>query len=173
MSGQSFTQNELKEVLSYDPATGIFRWKVAKHGGSGNKPIPAGTIAGGVDKYGYRKIFLFGRTYRAHRLAWFYVYGVWPHGEVDHKKGDRDDNRIAKLREANKQNNQANSKLRASNQTGFKGVGSPLRGRSKYPARITVNYKTIWLGSFDTPDAAHAAYVAAAAIYFGEFARAS
>lgn len=163
----SLTLKKLKSVLSYDPLTGVFRWKIKP------RQRACSEIAGGVNPDGYRMICVSQRIYRAHRLAWFYMTGRWPKGEVDHINGTKDDNRIANLRIADKQENQANSKRRSTNTTGFKGI-CVLQGRDKkYCARITVNYKVIWLGNFYTAEEAHAAYFAAAKKYFGEFARAA
>ncbi len=46
--------------------------------------------------------------YKAHRLAWFYVHGVWPKEQIDHINGDKADNCIANLRLADFSKNQAN-----------------------------------------------------------------
>jgi hypothetical protein len=156
----------LRETLAYDPVTGIFtrrvsnlaRWKV-------------GSEAGSLHSLGYRIIAVDGVMYRAHRLAWLYVHGQWPDGLLDHANGDRADNRIANLRPATVSQNKANSKLRSDNKSGFKGVyASELGG---WRAEIRCDGKLHYLGRFGTPELAHAAYVAAARRFFGEFARAA
>ena len=158
----------LKSILSYDPETGMFKWLIRPR----QKACPS-DFAGFITDQKYRMIGIRGKRYCAHRLAWLYMTGKWPEGEIDHINGIYADNRWCNLRQANKQTNQANSKKRSTNNTGFKGAGSPLAGRTRFPARITVNYKTIWLGSFSTAEEAHEAYVKAAKEHFGEFARAS
>lgn len=157
--------SHLKKILDYNPETGIFTWLIRPRRRACS-PV-AGTIS-----LGYRRICIKQHHYSAHQLAWLYVTGQWAGGEIDHINGVKDDNRWVNLRKADRQTNQANSKIRVSNKTGFKGAGSPLAGRRKFPARITVNYKTLWLGSFDTAQEAHDAYLAAAREHFGEFARA-
>ena len=87
------TQSRLKELLYYDPYSGIFTWKIS----SGN--MPAGSAAGCLSPEGYIRITIAGKKYKAHRLAWFYVYGYFPENQVVHLNGARDDNRISNLRE--------------------------------------------------------------------------
>lgn len=85
--------------------------------------------------------------------------------EIDHINGDRTDNRKANLRLATKAQNAHNRKQHK----GLKGV---QQQRAKYVARIKLD-KNTYLGSFDTADEAHAAYVAAANEHFGAYARAA
>src|ERR1700677_3986520 len=157
----------LRAILRYNKRTGIFRWKIRP------RQRACSVIAGTVNPCGYRQICIAQRIYKAHRVAWFYVNGRWPKGEIDHINGDRDDNRMANLRLANKKENQANSKIRVTNSVGLKGVSRPQPGRTKFTSKITVDYKRIWLGSFEDAGDAHAAYCVAALKYFGDFARAA
>lgn len=87
----------------------------------------------------------------------------------DHENGATLDNRRRNLRIANRMQNGANSKLRSNNKSGYKGVSWDKRG-NLWVARIQVNRRTIHLGSFESKEAAAAAYRAAALLYFGEFA---
>ncbi len=153
----------LKEVLSFDEATGLFRWRV-----TGGRRI-AGRIAGSIKKNGYRLIRIDCEYCYAHRLAWFYVYGKWPSKALDHVNRDKTDNRIENLREATASQNGANSPRRRGSSK-FKGVHWRT-DISKWSAHIMQNRKNICLGSHDTEEAAHAAYVSAALELFGEFAR--
>jgi Demerecviridae HNH endonuclease len=89
----SLTQERLKELLHYDPGTGRFRWRVQQ----GNRG-PKGE-AGTTNPSGYCKIRVDGVTHSAHRLAWLYVYGKQPTSDIDHKKGNPTDNRIANLQD--------------------------------------------------------------------------
>lgn len=86
-------QTRLQELLEYAPETGVFRWRVNR------TSVRAGTMAGRLDSKGYRQISVDGQRYGAHRLAWLYMNGEWPKHEIDHVNGDRDDNRIANLRD--------------------------------------------------------------------------
>ena len=157
------TDQKLRELLAYDLMTGIFTWRVAN-----KNSVNIGDVAGSYSGDGYRKIKIRKRSYQAHRLAWFYVYGEWPLAEIDHINGVRDDNRIANLREATHTENSWNSKKRC-NRCYAKGV-DVVNGR--FRARITAQRKTIHLGCYDTEEEARAAYVAAAEKEFGAFARA-
>jgi hypothetical protein len=112
--------SELKELLEYNQETGKFVWKV-KRNSCGGKARP-GAEAGTPDCKGYWYIGVNGRTYFAHRLAWFYVYGEWPDGEIDHINRDGMDNRIANLRIATSSVNKYNRGISEKNTTGHKGV---------------------------------------------------
>lgn len=161
------TAERLREILHYDPETGLFTWcahTTPRHRTTG------GQIAGRRQSRGYIQITIDGRCYVAHRLAWFYITGSWPAAEIDHINGIRDDNRFVNLREATRAQNMANSRRLHSNTSGFKGVSFDKRD-GRWRAYIRGNQRRHHLGSFDTPEEAHAAYCAAAAELFGEFAR--
>lgn len=158
------TIDRAREMLSYDPETGEFRWVMA----SGR--ARAGDIAGSKTRLGYRLIMIDKRRYMAHRLAWLWVHGVWPKGDIDHINGDSCDNRIANLREATRSQNQCNHSRRATNKSGFKGVSWHKGGR-KWKAQIGHKGRWHFLGLYEDPKEAHLAYVAAAHRLHGEFAR--
>lgn len=157
----------LKDLLSYDPLTGIFTRLRSKKGG-----VNVGDVAGSDDGKGYVRIAIDRRGYAAHRLAWFYVYGEWPIGYLDHANGDPSDNRIANLRPATNSQNIANAKTPATNTSGLKGV-TWNRKSGKWQSGIKVKGKSIHLGLFDDKAEAHRAYCAAATRHQGEFARAA
>lgn len=150
------TIGTLKRLLSYDPETGIFSRLTRQQGVS-----RVGTIAGTPKGNGYRMLSVAGHRCLAHRLAWFYMYGVWPEQHIDHINGCRDDNRIVNLRDVSIQVNMQNTRVpRKNNGCGFLGVSFD-KVRGKYQAGITVGWKRFALGRFDTPESAHAAYLAA------------
>ena len=161
------TQEFIRERFDYDPETGSFTWRVSSGG------MHPGDEAGFVNGLGYRRICVkgFGQI-GAHRLAWLYVHGVLPK-IVDHKDLNRSNNRIDNLRLATRAQNIANQAAHKDNTSGFKGV-SYLPNRKK-PWRATIMCRGKWkfLGYYDTPEAAHAAYLSAAQSAFGEFARAA
>lgn len=157
------TAERLRYLFRYNPETGQF-WRRHPHAGY-NINREAGHVRKGMQ---YREIRVDQKLYLAHRLAWLYMTGEWPTDEIDHIDMDHGNNRWANLRAANRQQNQANTRARSP--LGLKGV-SKKRGR--YRARISVGKQEIWLGMFDTPEEAHAAYRAAAEKIHGEFARAA
>src|SRR5690606_17410776 len=110
------TVERLRQVLDYDKDSGVFRWKVA----TAHRTI-VGEEAGTINQNGYRIIRVDACRYRAHRLAWFHVHGEWPSDFVDHQNGNKLDNRISNLREADKRQNAQNSRRPRSNTSGFKG----------------------------------------------------
>lgn len=159
------TAKRLRELLDYEPATGEFIWRF-KHGRRGHHGAKAGVIDPSV---GYRRITIDGEDYRCHRLAVLYMTGKWPETGVDHRNRDKSDDRWENLRLANQSQNCANSRARGPY---LKGV-SWDRQNGRFVAQIGVNRRNVFLGRFDDPEAAHAAYVAAAAEHFGPFARSS
>lgn len=143
------TYEELIEHVAYNPTTGVFTWvKVTNH------KTRLGEIAGHLTKTGYRYIGIKKRPYSASRLAWLYVYGVWPK-VIDHINRKRDDDRIINLREVTYAQNSYNRPPRP-NQTGFTGVY--CRGK-KYVAAAKIAYKLYHLGSFNTAEEASEAYI--------------
>lgn len=162
---KELTQEKIRELLHYDPSTGAFNWRSTRPG-----LAKKGTQAGNVMSHGYRRISVGGRRYLAHRLAWFYVNGVWPACQLDHINGDVSDNRIENLREATHAQNMLNRKRRSDSSSGFKGVfWKPAVG--KYQVFISVDGKRRSLGYFKTAEEGHAAYCRAAEKLHGEFAR--
>lgn len=161
--------NRLREVLNYNPDTGIFTWavKVAQR-------CPAGTVAGTISAAkGYVTISVDRKIYLAHRLAWCYQTGEDPaEFQIDHINGTRNDNRYCNLRIATKTENMRNSKKPSTNKTGFKGVHFDS-AIGKFRACIRAGGKTKNLGSYNTAEEAHAAYCGAAKIYYGQFFRPS
>jgi len=147
------TQVTLKEMLHYDPTTGIWTWlkDTTKTG-----PRRIGTAAGATDKRGYRLIGLFGKRYRAARLAFLYMTGEWPKHTVDHKNHITDDDRWDNLRNATYNENNVNVR-RKRKYALPRGV---VKHGRKFRAQTKVNRKHVCIGSFDTPEEAHEAYLA-------------
>ena len=137
----SICQKVLKDILHYNPLTGIFTWK-AKIAGK----VSIGQRAGSLNKEsGYRFIRIFNKRYREHRLAFLYMQGFMPE-QVDHLNHKRDDNSWKNLQESNSTDNGKNHPRTKRNATGV--VGVSLREDGKYIARIYVNKKHVFLGVF-------------------------
>ena len=149
------TQARLKEILDYNPETGVFVWKQKL-----NRRMVVGSKAGTVNSNGYVQIAIDGKKHLAHRLAWLYTYGCWPNKEIDHINRIKTDNRIANLRDVSRAENEWNSGKQVNNTSGYPGVYWDKR-RKKWHTRIKVYGKNVHLGLFDTLEAANAAYMAA------------
>lgn len=172
----------LRELVEYDPETGIFTWKKrdakwfsdsiyrkkeawcnawnSKWSGS-----PAFTA---IMALGYCKGSLLNKQYFAHRLAWMYVHGCWPDGQIDHINGVKSDNRIKNLRDVNNSENSCNKLIQSNNRTGYKGVSFNKKS-GKWISRIEINGKIFCLGYFSCPEDAHEAYRKAADRLHGEY----
>lgn len=138
------TQQRLKELLQYDPETGLFT-RLQDKG-----PSKKGTVAGTKrTKDGYISISIDYKKYQAHRLVFLYMTGTFPLKQVDHINRDREDNRFNNLRHVSPQENQHNNSLSKKNTSGVTGV-SWNKGIKKWHAYIKVNYKRINLGFFNT-----------------------
>jgi hypothetical protein len=158
------TAERLRELLHYDPETGLLTWRVSR--GSSR----AGDVAEGLDGRGYRRVRVDRSLYYAHRIAWLWMTGEWPADHIDHINGIPGDDRWANLRLATNAQNTANGGRRVTNKSGFKGVWWH-KPTSKWRAAIMASGRSKHLGLFDCPAAAHAAYAEAAKKYFGKFAR--
>ena len=161
MADSSLTQSRLRYLLRYDPDTGLF-WRLR-----GVQGFAKGVQAGSLHKAsGYIYIGVDRKSYRAHRLAWFYMTGEWP-SEIDHINRERADNRWRNLRVATRSQNNVNSRVRSDNSSGVTGVIK--RGR-RWSAYITEDGRQNYLGTFATKPEAIAARNNAALAMYGEFA---
>jgi hypothetical protein len=128
----NLTQERLKEVLHYDPDTGVFTWRVRL---SNVTPVGsvAGTFIGSVADRArgrmYRSIKIDRVAYRAHRLAFLYMTGEFPADEVDHTGHDRCDNRWRALTKATRRSNGQNQSLRETSKTGHIGISLKKNGQ--------------------------------------------
>ena len=158
------TQRRLKDVIHYDPETGVFTWLVDI-----NPRALKGAEAGYVLK-GYRVITLDGKKMQAHRLAFLYMTGAFPTDIADHINRNQLDNRWSNIRESDKSRNAINTKLYANNTSGFRGVN--WHGLHKrWVAKLAVNGKRKFLGEHKTKEAAAMAYDVAALAAFGSVAQ--
>jgi hypothetical protein len=152
MSKPIVTQERLKELLSYDPETGVFTWKK-----STSNRVKVGSEAGCfITVDGYKRIQIDGKTYLSHQLVFLYVSGEFPTKEIDHINRVRNDNRLSNLRFCNRSENSQNTKIRSNNTSGVKGV-SWSRSHQKWHAYIKVNDIRTNCGYFESLDEASAA----------------
>ena len=163
----TLSQERLKLFVTYDPEKGSFVRNRLK------------TVAGGessADKDGYRRFYFEGKTYKAHRMAWLYVYGELPDCEIDHINGVRHDNRICNLRPATSKNNKHNCGIMKTNSTGFRGVYFRKSRYTKKPfqavlERIVDGKRKAFLSGHSTAIEASEAYEKAAKELHGKFYR--
>jgi hypothetical protein len=155
----------LREYFDYNPDTGIMTWI---------KNPPRGQKVAGNSFGNYSNGYLIGmfkrKMYRVHRLAWMWMTGEWPPGDIDHINGIRDDNRWVNFRIADDVQNQQNAKMPKSNTSGVKGVHWHKRD-CKWVVNLKIKGKNYCFGAFK--DFEFAALVAEEARekYHGTFAR--
>lgn len=156
------TAARVRELLSYDPETGEFRWKVDR------KQMKAGSIAGYACEFRngkkYWHIGVDGNLYGAHRLAWLVTHGEFPPEDIDHIDGNGLNNRLENLRAVSHDENGRNQRKYSNNTSGVSGVGWYKRDQ-KWQAKIRVNRKLVHLGYFSSKEEAVAARKAAEAKY--------
>jgi len=158
----ALTAERLRQLVHYDPDSGCFFWRVQD-----GRPVREGGVAGAPDRdTGYWRIRIDYSIYYAHRLAWLYVYGRWPRGDVDHANGLRNDNRIENLREATRTQNNANRRGNR-NRLGARGV---YQHRKRFVARVVYRGVCVHRSRHGTLADAAAEYVARSQEIFGEFA---
>lgn len=149
MAKADLSAERLRETVDYNPNTGVFTWRSRP-----NRTDRSGKLAGFLDTRGYWRIRVDGTIYLAHRLAWLYVTGKWPTAQIDHKDGARSHNAIGNLRDVSASVNQQNRrKAQATSQSGIFGA---LKGTKPGTWRSAIGG-----GSYTTPEAAGAAYLAA------------
>lgn len=151
------SQEDLKNILHYDPETGEFTWLIRP-----SNSVALGARAGRTNQLGYRIIKIRGVGYQAHRLAWLYMTGAWPEALIDHINGIPGDNRFANLRQATSAQNCWNRK-----NVGPLPKGVSLLSNGSYQA----SFQNRYVGVFPSAEEAHEAYKDHASRVYGSFAR--
>lgn len=157
--------------LILDAETGRLFWREdrpSEHFPSQKRVGIAATYSGeaftAITNAGYKSGNLCGRKYLAHRVVWAMTHGAWPEGEIDHINRVRTDNRPANLRDVSRSVNAKNASLSKANTSGACGVYP--RPSGKWCARIRINGRNKYLGTFQTFENALAARKAAEAGQF-------
>lgn len=147
------TPERLREVLDYDPMTGVFSWKFARRG------VRAGSTPGSILQNGYSYIRVDRTSYLTHRLVWLWVNGCWPDNHIDHIDGNRTNNRIENLRDASRSiNNQNQRRAHLRSTSTMLGV---YKDKKKWNAKIGLDGEVYNLGNYSTKEEAHEAYLGA------------
>lgn len=141
MTAHSLTQARLKELLHYNPDTGIFT-HIKRRAGT-----VFGSVAGTVTYQGYIQISIHNTSYPAHRLAFLYVEGAFPPHEVDHENHIRSDNAWSNLRHATTTTNNRNKSIQSNNTSGTTGVYW-CKAQCKWQVIIGVDSRHIYGGRF-------------------------
>lgn len=147
--------DRLRELLQYDPQTGVITRLSVKP----RSPAKVGDVAGNPDSYGYLQLYVEGKAFKAHRIAWALMTGAWPENVIDHINGSKGDNRWINLRDVTLSVNSQNQlQANARNTHGFMGV---IKNRNLWMASIRLSGKSKCIGTYKTPELAHQAYLTA------------
>ena len=132
------TQERLKEVLHYNPDTGIFTWKVKKA-----LRVKVGDIAGTFNEWGYSKIEIDYKVYNTSKLAYLYMTGIMPE-RIGHIDRDPSNYKWNNLREVTKYEDSWNRKLASNNTSNVKGLSINKRasGTKRWMCKIGKYGKT-------------------------------
>ena len=159
------TPKRIRELLEYDRATGLFRWR--KMQPSKTKTYAPGWFKGNKGIRNYRSLWIDKRRYLAHVIAYVIVVGRWPIHEVDHRDRDQANNKWINLRHATRHQNAKNRTVGKNNKTGVRGVTT---FGDRFRASIVTNKRYIHLGLYDLIEDAAQVRRAAEQKYYGEFA---
>lgn len=155
------TKEELEKLFEYKD--GELYWKVTR-----NNKTKKGMLAGGRSINGYIYVTINNKNYRAHRIIYLLHHGVAPK-ILDHIDGNRQNNKIANLREATSSQNSMNSKIKKDNTSGVKGVHLH-KPTGKWIVRVNINKQRKHLGLFEDFELAALVATEARDKYYGEFA---
>lgn len=159
----ALTYDQVSQILKYDPETGKLFWlprppelfldgtgkhnSAERNAGRWNGRFAGKEAFTAVTQNGYKFGRIFDQGHYAHRIAWLLATKEWPVTGIDHIDGDRANNRLANLREADAAENMKNQKLHAGNVSGAHGVTwcKPL---NKWQAFIKVKGAPQFLGYY-------------------------
>lgn len=138
------TQQRLNHLFTYDHSTGALTRRIDHYQAKAGDPV------GTLNKRGYLICSVDGKTYYVHRLIWLMVNGNYPQ-TIDHKDGDKANNRLENLRPVTRQENSHNN---------HKALGYYWREKlGKYQALITIDNKQQHIGLYSCPLLARLAYL--------------
>jgi HNH endonuclease len=154
---ETLTQQRANELLAYCKESGSLTRKVSL-----SRSVKVGDAAGfSHPTKKYISLYIDGKRYKAHRVVWLMHHGEWPKQQLDHINGDKTDNRLENLRDVSCSVNAQNKRtVSIKNTSGLLGV-SWMKAANKYRAQLQVSGKPLYLGLFESKEAAHDAYLKA------------
>jgi len=142
MKKSNLTKALVRELFDYNPETGQLIRATTLKG-----IYKAGDIVSSLDVRGYLRTKIGGRSYKAHRLIWFWVHGEFPKKDLDHINHDKTDNRLVNLREVTAMENARNKPKSNRNKSGVTGVYWG-KNDNRWRVFIGVDGKKVNLGNF-------------------------
>lgn len=167
MKRADLSAERLRNILSYSPDTGKFVWLSPSKYHKDLLWQEAGCEQS-HNKKRYHAIKIDGLYHKRSRLAFLYMTGRHPQHQIDHISGDSLDDRWCNLREATTTENAWNHRGRKREHSDLP-MGVCYSNSQTFRARISVNKKHLYLGTFKTPEEAHSVYLKAREKYYGRF----
>lgn len=149
---KELTLKRARELIDYNPRSGVMRWKQRGIGRRLDKPI------GSVGPNDSRVVNIDGQRYYLHHIAWLLDKGKWPFYGVEHVNGVNSDNRIVNLRELRLSTPMPKKKRAAKHEIKRLVGASWCADRGKWRSQIFDHGKNLYIGMFDTEREAHEAY---------------
>lgn len=140
MPNNTLTQKTLKELLHYNPETGVFTWLSGQY-----RENPAGTLDKASNS---NRISIDSKSYKASRLAFLYMKGYFPEYEVIHINKNGADDKWKNLLHGQRSCTTINSKIYKNNTSGVTGVLWDKK-REMWLATIFIKGKHVFLGRFE------------------------
>lgn len=155
----------LRECFDCNPETGVLIWKARpkSHFATESKwrrhmTVSSGREAGTINAHGYKVVRVtysgLAQLYPVHRIVWALLHGR-DASVIDHINGNRSDNRAENLRELTQSEN---VRKKHPTKAGLRGAHYD-KSRGKWLAQIRIDGRQVFLGRFDTEEAAHCAYL--------------
>ncbi|UTD55906.1 HNH endonuclease [Halomonas sp. MS1] len=153
----------LRQLLDYEPATGLLTWKPRSAGWFASKSaakrwnsVYSGKRAGTFQKsyktgYRWRSITLFDKPYLEHRIVWKWMTGSEPPQQIDHLDRDATNNAWLNLKESSLLKNSHNQSMPKRNSSGVTGV-TWHKQHQTWMARCGFEGKMHHLGYYDDID---------------------
>ena len=157
MAKEILSPARVRELFLCDVESGHLYWR--ETGSGRRKGLPAGSLT----SQGYVEVRIGAGKYKAHRLIWAHATGSWPDVLIDHKDGDRANNRLSNLRQATRIENGRNRTANKGNPSGMAGV-TWCKTYQKWRVIVALGY-------FDDLEAAKKVRAKVNPLLFGEFHR--
>lgn len=121
INAPNLTYKELRELIDYNPESGLTIWKKDNHRVKAGEALGS-TVSAIANGKQYARVKIKQKTYKLHRIIWFYMTKKWPINCIDHIDGNSLNNKWSNLRQATIAENAKNIKGAVKSKTGVRGL---------------------------------------------------